>query len=184
MKHIIKNFLHSGHIFSAAEQAIQYKFIFLNNIVGFATLAVLFMSIVRYFQDNLFMAVFDISFAFVTIFLLYQMRLRKEKIEYFSSILLFLTYTLFTTLLVFAPTQSTRIAIFLLLIAAAFFLKGKTVGLYWLLITMETVSIIQFGGYVETGYSIVDIVSFFVYLTALYFVLNIYELIKRHKQTT
>lgn len=178
MKSKLDNFIHSGYSFSIDEEDIKYKFIFLNSIMGFATIAVLMVAIIRFIQGNLLIASVDLTFSAITIFLLYGMRIKKHKIEFFSNILLFITYLLFTAIVLFVDTQLTRISIYLLLIAAAYFLKGKRRGFYWLLLIVTTICFIQFSDKFNTGYSDLDIYIFFTYVATFYFMINIYESIK------
>lgn len=74
-----------------------------------------------------------------------------------------------------APYNQTRISLFFLLSASAFFLKGRRVGLIWLALILLTIV----AGYVlpgfDMGYALVDIVTSCLYLLALFFIFYNYE---------
>lgn len=178
MKSFSTNFLHSGHLFLNNEEYTKYKFIFLNNVIGFATFITFFIGLYRFHQHNISMSIIDISFSFIAIFLLYRLRKNKKSIEQIATILLTLSFLLFVAVFVLAPIQSTRLALFFLLGASAFFLKGSKIGLYWLLLSALTISAIHFGKLVNTHYTNADVLIAFVYLAAFYCILNVYESIK------
>mgnify|MGYP000234371676 CR=1 FL=1 len=174
---IIRNFLYSGRTFLKGEEDLKYKFMFVNNIAVLTILITFVLGFIRYYQNNVVMAIVDFSFSGFGILLLYLLRKRPEMIEGISSSLLFLGYILFTALFVFSD-HNTRLETYFLLIASAFFIKGVRIGFYWLLTVMATVSIIHFGGVVETNYSNFSIFSFFIYLIVILSIFNLYEKIK------
>jgi diguanylate cyclase (GGDEF)-like protein len=174
---IIKNFLYSGRTFLKGEEDLKYKFMFVNNIAVLTILITFLLGFMRYDQNNVVMAIVDFSFSAFGVLLLYLLRKRPDMIEGISSSLLFLGYILFTALFVFSD-HNTRLETFFLLIASAFFIKGVRIGFYWLLTVMATVSIIHFGGVVETNYSNFSIFSFFIYLIVILSIFNLYEKIK------
>lgn len=177
MKSIIRNFLYSGRTFLKSEEHLKYKFMFVNNIAILTILIAFLIGIIRFYQHNIVMATVDFSFSFFGMSLLYLLRKRTDMIEGISSSFLFLGYVLFTALFVFSD-HNTRLETYFLLIASAFFIKGVRIGFYWLLTVVVTVSIIHFGGVVETNYSNFAIFSFFAYLIMLLSILNLYEKIK------
>jgi diguanylate cyclase (GGDEF)-like protein len=174
---IIRNFLYSGRTFLKGEEDLKYKFMFVNNIAVLTILITFVLGFIRYYQNNVVMAIVDFSFSGFGVLLLYLLRKRPDMIEGISSSLLFLGYILFTALFVFSD-HNTRLETYFLLIASAFFIKGVKVGFYWLLTVMATVSIIHFGGVVETNYSNFSIFSFFIYLIVILSIFNLYEKIK------
>jgi len=174
---IIRNFLYSGRTFLKSEEDLKYKFMFVNNIAVLTILITFLIGFIRYFQNNFVMAAVDFSFSLLGIALLVLLRKRTDKIEEISSILLFLAYILFTVLLVYSD-HNTRLETYFLLIASAFFTKGVRIGFYWLLTVVVTVSIIHFGGVIETNYSNFAIFSFFIYLMIMLSIFNLYEKIK------
>lgn len=174
---IIRNFLYSGRTFLKNEEDLKYKFVFVNNIALLTILITFSMGFIRYYQNSLVMATIDFSFSFFGILLLYLLRKRPDMIERISCVLLLLAYILFTALFLFSD-HSTRLETYFLLIASAFFIKGLRIGFYWLLVVVATVSIIHFGGVIETNYSNFSIFSFFIYLIALLSIFNLYEKIK------
>ncbi len=174
---IIRNFLYSGRTFLKGEEDLKYKFMFVNNIAVLTILITFLLGFIRYYQNNVVMAIVDFSFSAFGVLLLYLLRKRPDMIEGISSSLLFLGYILFTALFVFSD-HNTRLETYFLLIASAFFIKGVRIGFYWLLTVMATVSIIHFGGVVETNYSNFSIFSFFIYLIVILSIFNLYEKIK------
>ena len=174
---IIRNFLYSGRTFLKGEEDLKYKFMFVNNIAVLTILITFVLGFIRYYQNNLVMGIVDFSFSGFGVLLLYLLRKRPDMIEGISSSLLFLGYILFTALFVFSD-HNTRLETYFLLIASAFFIKGVRTGFYWLLTVMATVSIIHFGGVVETNYSNFSIFSFFIYLIVILSIFNLYEKIK------
>lgn len=174
---IIRNFLYSGRTFLKSEEDLKYKFVFVNNIALLTILITFLIGFIRYQQNNVVMATVDLSFSFFGILLLYLLRKRPDMIERISCVLLLLGYILFTVLFLFSD-HNTRLETYFLLIASAFFIKGLRIGFYWLLAVVATVSIIHFGGMIETNYSNFSIFSFFIYLIALLSIFNLYEKIK------
>ena len=177
MKSIIRNFLYSGRTFLKSEEDLKYKFVFVNNIAVLTILITFIIGFIRYYQNNIVMATVDFSFSLFGISLLYLLRKRTDMIDEISSSLLFLGYILFTALFVFSD-HNTRLETYFLLIASSFFIKGVRVGFYWLLTVVVTVSIIHFGGVIETNYSNFAIISFFIYLIIILSIFNLYEKIK------
>lgn len=174
---VVRNFLYSGRTFLKSEEDLKYKFMFVNNIAVLTILITFLIGFIRYYQNNIVMAAVDFSFSLLGILLLYLLRKRTDMIEGISSSLLFLGYILFTALFILSD-HNTRLETYFLLIASSFFIKGIRIGFYWLLTVMLTVSIIHFGGVVETNYSNFSIFSFFIYLIIILSIFNLYEKIK------
>lgn len=174
---VVRNFLYSGRTFLKSEEDLKYKFMFVNNIAVLTILITFLIGFIRYHQNNIVMAAVDFSFSLLGILLLYLLRKRTDMIEGISSSLLFLGYILFTALFILSD-HNTRLETYFLLIASSFFIKGIRIGFYWLLTVMLTVSIIHFGGVVETNYSNFSIFSFFIYLIIILSIFNLYEKIK------
>ncbi len=175
---ILQNFLYSGHTFTKSEEGIKYKYLFLNNIIGFASFVAFIMGFVRIDQNYFLLGSIDIVFALVFISLLLRLRASKDNIESISKALIFLAYLLFLAIYLFANNQSTRLALFFLLVASAFFLRGKRTGFYWLLTVIFTIIVVHVLKPLETSYSNLDIVTFIAYLSALYMIMNFYDAIQ------
>ncbi|PHR57844.1 MAG: hypothetical protein COA44_05055 [Arcobacter sp.] len=178
MRFTLENFLYSNHTFKQSQSAIKYKFIFLNTVYFVAALIIFVMAIVRFLQESYIISLVDMSFSAISFFILFQMRKYKDKIELFSTVLLFITYIMFTIVYIFAQTQSSRIAIFFLLVGAAYFLKGKFKGLCWIIIISSTLMGIHFFTQIQTHYTSFDLIMVIVYFAMFYYILNLYDQIK------
>jgi diguanylate cyclase (GGDEF)-like protein len=179
MKTMFLNFLHSGRTFSKEEEYTKYKYLFLNNVIGFAAVVALLMGFIRLQQGNTLMGDIDLLFSMVFAFLLLRLRSETEDIERLSHIVILTAYLLFTALYLLEPAQSTRLQLYYLLVASAFFLKGKRIGFYWLLAVISTIVFFHLSGLAEQGYTHFDIFSASIYLVALFFILNLYEDVKK-----
>lgn len=178
MKSKLNNFLESGYDFYSYEDEIKYKFIFINSVMGFAALSVLFMGIIRLIGENVALGAVDVVFSLLTFFFIALMRKNREKIELFSNIMLGITFTLFLAVFIMAPQQPVRVALFFLFITATFFLKGKQSGFYSLIIVYFIVIGTHLSGLFHLNYTNLDILSIFLYLTTFYFILCTYEKVK------
>ncbi|MBU1658006.1 GGDEF domain-containing protein [bacterium] len=184
MSAIMKTFLHSGYTFTEAENDVKYKIIFLNSVVGFAALIAFIMGIIRLNSSYILMGFIDIIFSIVFLFFLFQLRTSKDKIDFISNALIFTAYLLFTAIYLLADNQSSRFSVYYLLLTSAFFLKGRKVGFYWLLVIILTIVTIHLANFLNISYTHLDIFSTSIYLIALYFIMNIYEEIKESQNKT
>ncbi|MDD5717888.1 MAG: GGDEF domain-containing protein [Sulfuricurvum sp.] len=178
IKALVENFLFSGHTFTHRENDKKFKFVFLNHVIGFAAFVAFIMGFVRIHQHFTVMGYLDFLFSFIFIFFLIRLRASKEQINFISTALIVSAYLLFTAIYVLATNQANRLSLFFLLLASAYFLKGRRIGFYWLLIIVVTIISIQFSDFVDTHHSSLDIFSITLYLIALYFILDLYEEIK------
>jgi PAS domain S-box-containing protein len=154
------------------------KRLFLNSVFLLAGLVAGGMGFVRW-QHSPLMGVIDFLFAALNIGLLLHLRHRKEHLSQVSSIAITLCYLLFTAIFFLAPYNTTRISLFFLLTASAFFLKGRKAGRLWLFGILATLALGHL--LVDTGYSHLDIVISCMYLVALLFILENYELLKERQ---
>ncbi|TLS76007.1 PAS domain S-box protein [Mariprofundus erugo] len=153
------------------------KVLFLNTVFLFAGIVAFGMSFIRW-QTNPLMGSIDLLFACCNGALIYYLNRHREKIEAISTVALWLAYSLFTTILILAHENSTRISLFFLLAASAFFLKGRKSGLVWLLLILLTIVSVYLLEGNRIGYSQLDIVTACLYLIALYFIFRNYETFK------
>lgn len=162
---------------------LDHKAAFLNSVFLFAGIVALGMSFYRW-QISAALGLVDLLFALGNFALVYYLNRNPERVDTLSSIALALAYLLFTALYLLAPYNSTRITLFLLLTASAFFLKGRGKGFVWLIVILVTIFAGHFLPAVNTGYSNIDIVTFSLYLIALYFIIRNYEIFneKMHVQ--
>lgn len=166
--------------FKQNEHSLKYRFIFLNNVLFFAALVAFTMGFVRW-SKNPYLGVFDFAFASIAFCLLIYLRFNKDKIEIVSTIALTLTFFLFFAVYLYAPYNSTRISLFLLLSASAYFLKGRKKGFIWMMLILSAILIGHFLIQVDTHYSNLDILSIALYLVGLYFVFDNYEVIQEEQ---
>ncbi len=156
---------------------------FLNSVFLFAGIVALGMGVYRW-QTSALLGAIDALFALCNFSLVYCLKRDNRRVPVISSLALLLSYLLFTALYLLASYNSTRIALFFLLSASAFFLKGSRQGFVWLLVILATIVAGAMLPGVDTGYSVIDIVAFCLYLIALYFVIRNYEIFneRRHEQ--
>jgi diguanylate cyclase (GGDEF)-like protein/PAS domain S-box-containing protein len=167
----------------AENPPLDHKVAFLNSVFLFAGIVALGMAVFRW-QTSTVLGLIDIVFAFCNFSLVYYLNRNPGRVAAISSIALVLSYFLFTALYLLASYNSTRIALFFLLSASAFFLKGQKNGFIWLILILATIVAGHLLPGLNTGYSHVDIVSFCLYLIALYFVIRNYEIFneRMHEQ--
>jgi diguanylate cyclase (GGDEF)-like protein/PAS domain S-box-containing protein len=147
---------------------------FLNSVFLLAGIVAMGMSFFRW-QTSPLMGMIDIAFALSNFALVFYLHRHKEKIAILCTVALLLSYSLFTALYLLATNNTTRISLFFLLVASAFFLKGRKIGFVWLIVTLLTIVAGHFLPF-DTAYSHLDIVTTCLYLLALYFVLSNYEI--------
>lgn len=154
------------------------KVAFLNSVFLFAGIVAFGMGFYRW-QVSAVMGAIDFGFALCCFTLVYYLNRNKEYVDIISSIALLLSYGLFTAIYLLAPYNTTRISLFFLLSASAFFLKGKKAGLVWLAAILSTIVIGHFLPGFDTAYSHIDIVTTGLYLLALFFIFSNYETFKQ-----
>ncbi|TAJ80187.1 MAG: EAL domain-containing protein [Gallionellaceae bacterium] len=155
--------------------ALNHKVAFLNSVFLLAGIVAFGMGFYRW-QFSVVMGMIDFVFALCNFALIYHLNRHKEHIEAISSIALALSCLLFTAIYLLAPYNTTRLSLFFLLSASAFFLKGRRAGLNWLLFIILTVAIGHFLPGFNTAYMHIDIVTFSLYLIALYLILRNYDI--------
>jgi signal transduction histidine kinase len=159
------------------EQLAKYKVVFLNNVFFFAGIVAFGLGFVR-LRENAGLGLLDFGFAGLAFALLFYLRRHQEKIELVSSLALILSFGLFFAVFLWAPTNKTRSALFFLLSASAFFLKGREAGFCWLIVIIGAIVAVPILLNIETNYSRVDLLTLSLYLIALFFVFNSYETVK------
>jgi len=161
----------------AGEKEGESKFVFLNSVFLFAGIVAFAMGFVRW-QTSALLGMVDIGFSLICFGLLYYLHRHKEKIELVSNLAITCCFLLFLVIYLFAPYNPTRISLFFLLLASAFFLKGRKTGLFWLAVILTSIVAGHFQPYLNTGYSHIDILTTSLYLIALLFIFNNYEIFK------
>ncbi|GAB1235422.1 putative bifunctional diguanylate cyclase/phosphodiesterase [Ferrigenium sp. UT5] len=160
------------------EQRPNYKAVYLKSVFLLAAVIAFGTGFYRW-QINPVMGMIDFGFSGIAGALLYYLKHHPERVELISSIALSLAFILFCAIYLFAPYQTTRVSLFYLLSAAAFFLKGLRGGLYWLLFIMLTIAAAPFIFAINTGYSGIDILTTCLYLGVLFVIFWNYEILQR-----
>lgn len=181
MKTTLNKFLLFNLRFDEREQEIKDKVVFLNNVFFFAGVVALFMGFFRW-QESWIVGMVDFVFAAGDFLLLYYLRTHKHRIELISSLAIGMSFVLFFALYLLAPYNTTRISLFFLLSASAFFLKGRRKGFIWLLVILASIAIGHFLPQVNTAYSHFDTLTATLYLIALFFIFDNYELLKEEQR--
>ncbi|WP_223897737.1 GGDEF domain-containing protein [Sulfurovum sp. TSL1] len=143
----INNFLHSGFKFTGDENLQQFKFKMLNSIL----IIVVFFSLLFALLSDLGMN--DIGpihtkvnyvYSFLTLMLIYFLRLSKQNDTAASHALLMISLITFTSALIFVPQDEFRIIWFYLLIFVAYIINGKISGLLYTLASITIILIANF----------------------------------------
>jgi diguanylate cyclase (GGDEF)-like protein/PAS domain S-box-containing protein len=164
-------------IFFKDERDQKYKFLFLSSVL---LLDGIIAFVMGFFRWNIFpvMGMIDFGFAAVCFLLLAWLHRHREKTEQIGSIALVLSFLMFLAIYILAPYNTMRLSLFFLLIAAAFFLKGRKAGRIWLAISLLTIVGVQALPYFNTVYTNIDIFSTCLYLFAFFFIFENYESFK------
>ncbi len=161
---------------------VRYKVIFLNNVFTFAGLASLAMSIVRW-DINPFLGKVDLLFACIAFLLLWILHRQHKMVELIASIALWLCFVQFLTVFFVGNGNATRSGLLLLILAAAFYLKGRVAGYSMLAILLSLVIGNHFLELFPSDYSHLDMLSLGFYLLAQFFIIHNYESL-RETQTS
>lgn len=161
---------------------VRYKVIFLNNVFTFAGLASLAMGLVRW-DTHPFLGKVDLSFACLAFILLWVLHRHHKLVEVIASIALWLCFVQFLTLFFLANGNATRSGLLLLILAAAFYLKGRLAGYAMLAILLALVVGNHFLQLFPTEYNHLDVLSLAFYLLAQFFIIHNYESL-RETQTS
>lgn len=161
---------------------VRYKVIFLNNVFTFAGLVSLTMSFFRWNSQPL-LGKIDLLFGCLAFALLWGLHRYKKNIELVSSIALWLCFVQFLTVFFIATDSASRSALLLLILAAAFYLKGRVTGYYMLAILLTLVVGNHMIQIFPSDYHHLDILSLCFYLLAQFFIIRNYECL-RESQTS
>ena len=164
-------------IFLKDERNQRYKFIFLSSVFLLDGIVAFVMGIFRW-QVGTTMAMIDFGFAGLCFVLLAYLRRHQEHVEPLGSVVLVLSFVMFSAIYVLAPYNTMRLSLFFLLLSVAFFLKGRGTGRIWLGLSLVTIVGIHALPYFNTGYSNIDILSSCLYLAALSLIFENYESLK------
>ncbi len=129
-----KNFLLSGFHFKEDEYELKLQFILVNSILAIIIVMLGMLSFFRYMYGQEIQAVIDLCAAFASLLTLIIARKSKKSIRYSIPVLLSLFYFLIT--FTFRNIGILCSTWYIVLILAAFFLKGKKVGLFFAAISI------------------------------------------------
>ncbi|MDD2684896.1 MAG: EAL domain-containing protein [Gallionella sp.] len=180
MKNNLFELLTFNQSFTEDEQHLKFKVVFLNSVFLMAGVIAFAMGFYRW-QLSPLMGAIEFTFSASSVVALIYLRHHKEKIEFISSLAIALCFLLFFAIFLLAPYNTMRLALFFLLSAGAFFLKGARIGFYWLLFILA--AILAGYGLGDTTYSLIDIVTACIYLVALFVIFWNYQAISLSYQT-
>lgn len=161
---------------------VRYKLIFLNNVFTFSGIVSFTMAIARW-NVQPFIGRVDLLFACLAFGLLWVLHRYKKNIELVSSIALWLCFVQFVTVFFLGYGSSSRTGLLLLILAAAFYLKGRLAGYYMLAILLVMVIGNHLIGLFSSEFSNLDVLSLCFYLLAQFFIIRNYECL-RETQTS
>jgi diguanylate cyclase (GGDEF)-like protein/PAS domain S-box-containing protein len=159
------------------ERDHRYKFTFLSSVLMLNGMITLGMGFIRW-QASVTMGMIDFGFAGLCLALLVYLHRHRDQVELLSSITVVLSFCLFLAIYIFAPYNTMRLSLFFLLLAGAFFLKGRKAGRIWLGIILLSIMTVHVLPYFNTGYTFIDIFTSCLYLLSLWFVIENYERLK------
>ncbi|MFA7349961.1 MAG: EAL domain-containing protein [Methylotenera sp.] len=152
----------------------DHKVIFLNSVFLFAGIVALGMGFYR-IQNSLLLGLADFLYSSLAFGLVFYLNRHKEKVEFVSSIALIASFILFYAIYLTATYNTTRVSLFFLLVASAFFLKGSRAGLLSAAIFLTLMLAGHFLPFGYVSYSLFDVLTASLYLVAMVFVFSNYE---------
>jgi diguanylate cyclase (GGDEF)-like protein/PAS domain S-box-containing protein len=160
----------------------RYKFIFLSSVLVLNGMITLGMGFIRW-QTSVTLGLIDFAIGSLCLALLAYLHRHRDQVELLSSITVALAFFQFLAIYVYAPNNTMRLSLFFLLLAGAFFLKGRRMGRLWLAIVLFTIVVVHVSPFFDTGYSIIDIFTSCLYLLAMWFIIESYEQYKESQRT-
>ncbi|MDP3745103.1 MAG: EAL domain-containing protein [Methylotenera sp.] len=171
----LKKLLQSEPIALGADKdSTGYKITFLNSVFLFAGIVALGMGFYR-IQSSLLLGIVDFLYSALVFGLIFYLNQHKEKVDFVSSIALIASFTLFYAIYLTATYNTIRVSLFFLLVASAFFLKGRKIGLLSAGISLVLMLAGHFLPFGYASYSHLDMLTASLYLVALVFIFNNYE---------
>lgn len=153
---------------------VRYKVIFLNNVFTFAGLVSLAMSVIRW-DTNPFLGKVDLLFSCIAFILLWILHRHHRLVELIASIALWLCFVQFLIVFFLANGNPTRSGLLLLVLASAFYLKGRKAGYSMLAIILALVVGNHLTGMFPSEFNNLDILSLGFYMLAQFFIIHNYE---------
>jgi diguanylate cyclase (GGDEF)-like protein/PAS domain S-box-containing protein len=137
----VKNFLLSGFTFTKDEYELRLQFILINSILAIISIVLAILSFLRYINNEHLQALIDLIALSASLITLALTRLSKKSINYSVPTLISLFYFLIS--FSFRHIGLIVSTWYLLLMLAAFFLKGKNVGLFVSLISLLAIFVLE-----------------------------------------
>jgi len=161
-----------------SEQSLKHKVAFLKGVFVLEAFVALGIGVIRWPQ-NPTLATIDFAYSLASFALRYHLGRHERQVNAMASVALVLSFLLFYAVYLMAPYQGTRLSLFFLLSASAFFLKGLRAGVYWLVFILAAIVATHFMPAVNTGFSGLDIATTCMYLGALFVIFWNYETLKQ-----
>jgi diguanylate cyclase (GGDEF)-like protein len=177
MKNILSKILLSKPKGALADDLIDNKVIFLHNGLILMAVVTFVMGMVRW-QDNYLMSVIDFVYTLIGLCFAKYIRAHQEQIEHIASTVLAVYFILIYAIYLEIPKETTRVLVLFLLIAIAYFLKGRWIGTLWGIFVLVTIIIANMLPWFNTNYSHFDVLASCMYLIVLLYILYNYELEK------
>jgi len=136
-----KNFLLSGFNFDNEEYELRLQFILLNTFLAIIIIVLLLLFCMRYISHEYAQAYLDLGAAVISFMAIIITRSSKKKIQPTISALLFIFYFLITFTFHYVGIIGTTW--YIVLILAAFFLKGKKVGLLYSILSVLAIILLE-----------------------------------------
>ncbi|NTV96120.1 MAG: response regulator [Thiobacillus sp.] len=160
----------------------RQKIRFLNSVFLLAGVVAVGMGFLRWPSSPL-LGLFDFVFAAGSFALLAYLSRHRQQVETVASIALMLCFGMFFAVYVLAPYNVTRLALFFLLAASAFFLKGRRAGRFWLVAIILAIVAAHAVAPARIAYSHLDILTGCIYLFALFVIFENYETYKEQQRS-
>ncbi len=157
----------------------QSKFGFLFKALWLGSVVAVLMSIIR-IQYSLVISLSNIAFAIIALIMAHYLRRNPQHVNWFSNAAISLYWVLFLAIFILAPYNKTRFVLFFLLAAAALFLKGRKLGLWWVIAILASV-VVTHAVMPDSGYSNLDIVTGVIHTLALLVIFEFHEKMVRQQ---
>jgi len=167
----LKNFLLSGFEFTQDEYELRLHFILLNSILSIIVLMLLLLFVMRYMSGVYIQAYIDLGAAFISFLAILTARYSKTSIHTTIPILLGIFYFLIT--FTFRNIGIIGTTWYIVLILAAFFLKGKKVGLFFSAISILAILVLE--SIAHTSYTLFEYIYITIPLLLSMIFLYLYE---------
>ncbi len=153
-----------GHVkFNKNEEALEYKFIFLNTAFVISIVLALVVGILLWHHSHI-ISIVDFCFSCLGIFILIYLHRHKEKTEGIATIALMLTFLIIYSNYIFDTDNTMRITLFFLIAAAVYYLKGRKQGRRWMVFFIAAILLGYFLSSDNLKYTNIDIFLICAYL--------------------